>query len=137
MRSAGGHQPAEVALLAVYVTSTYDWRTSVGKHPASGHSTGAGTAPLQTPAVWPIMAGLDQGSSAMRQPEATRCAGAVTTSHAPRGDAAVLEDSYPVRWAVSPMLGLSGVERLVCIYPSGEAVTTATAPAAVPPKAIT
>jgi len=73
----------------------------------------------------------------MRQPEATRCAGAVTTSHAPRGDAGVLEDSYPVRWAVAPLLGLSGVDRLVCIYPSREAVTTATAPAPVPPEALT
>ena len=37
---------------------------------------------------------------------------------------------------VSPMLGLSGVDRLVCIYPSREAATTATAPAALPPEAI-
>src|SRR6266487_165891 len=36
-------------------------RTSVCKHPASGHSTGAGTAPLQTPAVRPVMAGSDRG----------------------------------------------------------------------------
>jgi anti-anti-sigma regulatory factor len=163
----------------------------------------------------PVMAGSDQGSSVMRQPEATRCAGAVSTSHAPRGhagDGAVLEDSYPARWAgrqtvvappehvdvanagqiqpgllsvidrgataptaditaaiscdhagadavvrafqwtvvsgtelrlvvttqrVSPMLSLSGVDRLVCICPSREAATTATTPAAVPPKAIT
>ena len=38
---------------------------------------------------------------------------------------------------VSPMLSLSGVDRLVCIYPSREAAATATAPAAVPPEAIT
>ncbi len=38
---------------------------------------------------------------------------------------------------VSHMLSLSGVDRLVRIYPSREAATTATAPAAVPPEAIT
>ncbi len=38
---------------------------------------------------------------------------------------------------VSPMLSLGGVDRLVCIYPSREAVTTATAPAPVPPEALT
>lgn len=141
----------------------------------------------------------------MRQPEATRRA-----EHA--RDAAVLEDSYPVRWAgrqavvalpdqmdvanagqiqqgllpvidrsamaltadmtatiscdhagadaavhafqwavisgtelrlvvttrhLSRMLSLSGVDRVVCNYPSREAATTATAPAAMPPEAIT
>jgi anti-sigma B factor antagonist len=38
---------------------------------------------------------------------------------------------------VSRMLSLSGVDRLVGIYPSREAAATATAPAAVPPEAIT
>lgn len=38
---------------------------------------------------------------------------------------------------VSRMLSLSGVDRLVCIYPSREVATTATAQAAVPPEAIT
>jgi anti-sigma B factor antagonist len=38
---------------------------------------------------------------------------------------------------VSRMLSLSGVDRLVGIYPSREAATTATAPAAVPPEAVT
>jgi anti-sigma B factor antagonist len=38
---------------------------------------------------------------------------------------------------VSRMLSLSGVDRLVGIYPSREAATTATAPATVPPEPIT
>jgi anti-sigma B factor antagonist len=38
---------------------------------------------------------------------------------------------------VSRMLSLSGVDRLVGIYPSREAATTATTPAAVPPEAVT
>ena len=67
----------------------------------------------------------------------------------------MLEDRYPVRTfrraviggtelrlavttqQVSRMLSVSGVDRLVCIYPSREAGTTATAPAAVLPEAIT
>lgn len=38
---------------------------------------------------------------------------------------------------VSHMLSLSGVDRLVGIYPSREAAATAAAPAPVPPEAIT
>jgi anti-sigma B factor antagonist len=38
---------------------------------------------------------------------------------------------------VSRLPRLSGVDRLVCICPSQEAAATATAPAAVPPEAIT
>jgi hypothetical protein len=38
---------------------------------------------------------------------------------------------------VSRMLSPSGVDRLVCIYPSREAATTAAAPAAVSREAVT
>lgn len=82
--------------------AAYRFRDDCQQLPASGQSTGAGTAPLRTLATRPVTAGSDQGLSAMRQPEAARRVTAVTTSlaasRACRGSA-VLEDIDPVHWA--------------------------------------
>jgi hypothetical protein len=70
---------------------------------ASGDSTGAGTAPLQT-LVAKASHGRDpiQGWLTMRQPEAALSdRGGYFTHGLPgmRGMAAVLKDLFPVRWA--------------------------------------